>query len=53
MLTSEYETSQLNPNTRSHSIPRPNNSDGNAVRGRDALIIHWHIDDHLTVSGTR
>ena len=39
--------------TRSHSIPRPNNSDGNAVRGRDALLIYWQIDDILTVSGTR
>ena len=53
MLTSEYETSHLNPNTKSHSIPRPNNSDGNAVRGRDALLIYWQIDDILTVSGTR
>ena len=44
--------SHLNPNTWSHSILRQNNSHGNAVRDRDALIIHWHIDDLLTVSGT-
>ena len=62
LVTSEHEikkpslnsslTSHLNPNTWSHSILRQNNSHGNAVRDRDALIIHWHIDDLLTVSGT-
>ena len=62
LVTSEHEkekpsfnsslTSHLNPNTWSHSILRKNNSHGNAVRDRDALIIHWHIDDLLTVSGT-
>ena len=62
LFTSGYEigkpslnsslTSHLDPNTWSHSIPRPNNSGGNAVRGRGALITHWHIDDLLTVSGT-
>ena len=31
---------------------RQNNSHGNAVRYRDALIIHWDIDDLLTVTGT-
>ena len=44
--------SHLNPNLWPHSIPRPNNGDGNAARSRDALIIRWHIDDLLTVSGT-
>ena len=34
-----------------HTITRSNNSGGNAVRGRDALIIHWYIDDYLSVSG--
>ena len=62
LFTSEYEiekpslnnslTSHLDPNTWSHSIPRPNNSGGNIVRGRGALIMHWHIDNPLTVSGT-
>ena len=44
--------SHLNPNTWSHSILRQNNSHGNVVRDRDALIIHWDIDDLLTVTGT-
>ena len=61
LVTSEHEkekpsfssslTSHLNPNAWSHSVLRKNNSHGNAVRDRDALIIHWHIDDLLTVSG--
>ena len=62
LFTSEHEiekkslnsflASHLNPNTWSHSILRQNNSHGNAARDRDALIIHWHIHDLLTVSGT-
>ena len=44
--------SHLNPNTWSHSILRQNNSHGNAMLDRDALIIHWHINDLLTVSET-
>ena len=62
LFTSEHEiekpslnsslTSHLNPNKWSHSILRQNNSHGNAVRDRDALIIHCHIDDLLTVSET-
>ena len=45
-------TGHLYPNTWSHSILRQNNSHGNTVRDRDALIIHWYIDDLLTVSET-
>ena len=62
LLTSKHEIekpslnrslgSHLNPNTWSHSIPKPNNSDGNAVCSRDALIIYWHIEGLLKVSGT-
>ena len=43
--------SDLDLNTWSHFITKPNNN-GNAVRGRDALITHLHIDDLLTGSGT-
>ena len=62
LFNSEYEiekpslnssfTCHLDPTTWLHSISRPNNSGGNAVRGHDALIILWHIDDLSTVSGT-
>ena len=57
--------SHLDPLTWSHYLSRPTNNAGNAVRGRNALIINrWyfiiysltyilmHIDDILTVSGT-
>ena len=62
LFTSEHEiekpslnsslTSHLNPNALSHSTLRQNDSHGNAVRDRGTLIIHSHIDDLLTVSGT-
>ena len=44
--------SDLDLNTWSHFNTKPNNNGGNAVRGRDVLITHLHIDDLLTVSGT-